>query len=143
MLPGNTIPCAKLINADGDSLELSSLRGKYAYIGFCSLESMECMQQFEYLKYFYHKHGKYLDICIVLPESEKEMIASFTDENSIPWKFWYGVNEKTLFKEFKVQAFPVFYLLDREGKLLMSPAVMPSKGFEQQLFNILKGRGEI
>ncbi len=143
MIAGNNLPSAKLMNIDGDSLELSSLRGKYTYIGFCSLESMECMQQFEYLKYFYHKHGKYLDICIILPESEKKMIPSYTDENSIPWKFWYSANEKIMFKEYKVQAFPVFYLLDREGKLLMSPAVFPSKDFEQNLFNILRGRGEI
>jgi hypothetical protein len=143
LLPGSLPPSSLLMNADGDSTDISSFRGKYCYIGFCSLDNLGCLGEFEYLKYFYHKHGKFLDIVIILPESEKDRIPSFTDENAIPWKFWYCLNSIKTLKEYKVRAYPVFYLLDREGKLIMSPAILPSAGFEQQLFNILKGRREI
>jgi hypothetical protein len=143
LLPGNSPPYAILMNLEGDSVEISSARGKYSYIGFCSLTNLESLKEFEYLKYFYHKHGKYLDFLIILPESEKDNIQTFTDENSIPWKFWYCRDGNKILKDYKVKAFPVFYLLDREGKLIMSPATLPSAGFEKQLFSILKGRGEI
>jgi hypothetical protein len=143
LLPGNTPPLATLLNLNGDSLDISSHRGKYSYIGFCSLSNLESLQEFEYLKYFYHKYGEYLDFLIILPESEKDNILLFTDENSTPWKFWYCRDGRKILKDYKVRAFPVFYLLDREGKLIMSPAILPSAGFEKQLFSILKGRGEI
>jgi hypothetical protein len=143
LLPGNFPPVALLLNADGDSLDLASLHGKYTYIGFCSLDNLGCQKEFEYLKYFFHKHGKYLDLVIILPGSEKDRISSFTEENSIPWKFWYSLNDKKILNDYKVRAYPVFYLLNRDGKLMMSPAILPSAGFEQQLFNILKGKGEI
>ncbi len=143
LLPGNSPPSALLKNTSGEVMEIQSSKGKYSYIGFCSLNNLECQQEFEYLKYFYHKHGKYLNILIIVPESESDKIESFTDENAIPWKFWYSEDSKKILKDYKVRAFPVFYLLDREGKLLMSPAILPSAGFEKQLFNILKSKGDI
>ncbi len=143
LLQGGPPPSAFVFNAAGDSLDLSSLKGKYSYLGFCSINNMECLQEFEYLKYFFHKHSKYLNILVILPESEKNTIASFTEDNSIPWTFWYSMDNSSILKDYKVMAYPVFYLLDREGKLTMSPASMPSAGFEQHLFKILKGRGEI
>jgi hypothetical protein len=143
LLPGNIPPYAEVSDFDGNRLEISSLQGKYSYIGFCSLDNLECLQEFEYLKYFFYKHGKYLEIIIILPESEKNRIPSFSDENSIPWKFWYSPDKSKILKDYKVRSYPVFYLLDREGKLIMSPATLPSVGFERQLFSILKGRNEI
>jgi hypothetical protein len=143
LLPGNSPPSEILVNLDGDSVDISTSTGKYNYIGFCSLINLESLQEFEYLKYFYSKYGEYLDFRIILPESEKDNISSFTNENSIPWKFWYYREVSKILNDYKVRAFPVFYLLDREGKLLMSPATLPSAGFEKQLFSILKGRGEI
>jgi hypothetical protein len=142
LLIGQFPPHAILKNTEGDSIELSSLQGKYSYIGFCSLDNIGCQKEFEYLKYFYHKHGKFLDFIIILPESEKDRIASYTYENSIPWKFWY-MNNRDVLKLYNVKAFPMFYLVDREGKLILSPAILPSAGFEKYLFQLLKGKGEI
>jgi len=143
LLPGNDPPAALLMNSGGDTMQITSQTRKYSYIGFCSLNSIECQQEFEYLKYFYHKHGKYLNVLIILPETEKDLIRSFTDENTIPWEFWYSIDREQIQKDYKVRAYPVFYLFDRDNKILMSPATLPSAGFEQQLFKILKSKGEI
>ncbi|MCB8994576.1 MAG: TlpA family protein disulfide reductase [Bacteroidales bacterium] len=143
LVTGNLPPSGLIKNMDGDSLNLANLKGKYTYIGFCSLNNIGCQQEFEYLKYFFFKQGKYLDILVIVPESERKQIESFTDEHSIPWKFWFGVNDQKILNDYNVKAYPVFFLLDREGKLLMSPAPLPSAGFEKQLFGILRGKGEI
>lgn len=143
LLPGHSPPPSILSNLKGDTMSINLSGGKYEYLGFCSLHNLECQQEFEYLKYFYHKHGKYLNIVIVIPETEKDLIPGFTEENSIPWDFWFSTNGKKTLKDYKIRSYPVFYLFDREGKILMSPATLPSAGFEQQLFKILKSRSEI
>ncbi len=143
LLVGNLPPSARIFNDTGDTLDLSKLHGKYTYIGFCSLDNLSCQQEFEYLKYFYHKHSEYLDIIVILPGSETDQVLSFSDQNSIPWKFWQAKENSQILEDYKVMAFPVFYLLDRDGKLIMSPAILPSDGFEQRLFSILKARKEI
>jgi hypothetical protein len=143
LIPGSYPPGEILLNTEGDSLDMGSLRGKYSYIGFCSLDNLGCQKEFEYLKYLYHKHGKFLEFVIIVPESEKDRISAFSYENSIPWKFWYAPNSSSITKNYKIKAYPVFYLLDREGKFIMSPASLPSAGFEQQLFNILKSKKEL
>jgi hypothetical protein len=42
-----------------------------------------------------------------------------------------------------VRAFPTAYLLDPEGRLILSPSPLPSDGFEQRLFRIMRSRGDI
>jgi hypothetical protein len=143
LLSGNIPPEAKVYSKGNDTLDLSLLRGKYFYFGFCSLDNLESLQEFEYLKYFSSKYGKYLDIFILLPEAERDRSEAFAYENSIPWKFWFYPAAGSIIKDYKVRNFPVFYLLDRDGKLIGSPATLPSAGFEQQLFAILKSRKEI
>jgi len=143
LLPGTLPPNSVLLDIEGNNLNINTLTGKYNYIGFCSLENLESLKEFEYLKYFYHKYSKYLDLVILLPETDKDRITGFTDENSIPWKFWYYPDTSRILKDYKVNVFPVFYLLDKEGKIVMSPATSPSEGFEQHLFNILKSKGDI
>lgn len=143
LLPGMPPPSAVVFDISGDTLQLAGMRGKYSYIGFCSLDNIGCQKEFEYLKYFYHKYSKYLEILVILPESEKDKIESFTEENSIPWKFRYAPDRDKIYKDYKIRAFPEFYLLDKDGKIIMSPATLPSAGFEQQLFSIMKSKGDI
>lgn len=143
LLPGTVPPSGMIVDIEGNRKDITAFSGKYIYLGFCSLNNLECLREFEYLKYYYSKHSNYLDILIILPETEKNLISSFTYENSIPWKFWYCEDCNTLENNYKVKAYPVFYLLKPDGKLLLSPAMMPSGNFEKEFFNILKAAGEI
>ncbi len=122
---------------------LEDFKGKYLYIGFCSLENLGCLKELEYLKYQNSKYSKYLQIVIVVPENEKDNINSFNDLNSISWPILFSEYTPDLFRKFKIKTFPLFYLIDKEGKFLLSPSPLPSENFEQVLFQIMHARGEI
>jgi len=143
LLPGYPSPDFRLRNSDGREYSSESFRGKYCYIGFCSLNNRECQREFEYLKLQNSRHSKYLQIVTVVPEKEKDLIGEFKDFNSVTWPVLYSVNEKSTFRDFKVKTYPVFYLFDKTGKFLLSPSPLPSENFEQVLFRIIRSRGEI
>jgi len=46
-------------------------------------------------------------------------------------------------RDYDVRAFPTYYLIDREGKLAISPAPAPGDDFEARLFSLLRSRGEL
>ena len=49
----------------------------------------------------------------------------------------------SLLDDYRVKAFPVAFLLDRDGKLIYSPSALPSDKFEQRFFQLMRSRGEI
>jgi hypothetical protein len=72
-----------------------------------------------------------------------EKVMDFMKRNDYPWKaLYYGDNDKLL-DDYMVKAFPVAYLIGPDGTLILSPAPLPTDGFEQQLFRIMRSRGDI
>jgi len=46
-------------------------------------------------------------------------------------------------KEYDIRAFPTYFLIGPDGKLILSPAPSPAEDFEQRLFEIMKARGDL
>lgn len=143
MQPGYYPPGFTLYNVKGKEYTPESLKGKYCYIGFCSLSNLGCQKEFEYLKYQDSKHRNYLQIITIVPEKEKEEISSFVDFNSITWLVLYSKDGESLCRDYKVKAFPSFFLIDKDGKLVLSPSPLPSENFEQALFRVMRSKGDI
>jgi peroxiredoxin len=141
--PGYYPPQFTLKSIDGNEYTLESFKGKYCYLGFCSLSNLGCLKEFEYLKYQNSKHNKYLQIITIVPEKEKQEISAFVNINSVSWLILYSKNGESLCRDYKVKAFPLFFLIDKEGKLVLSPSPLPSENFEKVLFSVLRAKGDI
>jgi hypothetical protein len=46
-------------------------------------------------------------------------------------------------KEYDIRAFPTYFLIGPDGKLILSPAPSPSEDFESELFEVMKARGDL
>lgn len=141
--PGFQAPGFRLVELSGDSLSLSSYEGNYLLLGFCQLENISCLKEFEYLKYLYSKHHEYLKILTIIAGNSDKDAENFLEQNNISWEVIRMNPENPLFTEYEVKSFPVFYLIGKDGKLILSPSPNPSLGLEQQLFSIMKSRGDI
>ncbi len=138
---GYPSPSFRLQDISGDSLRSDSLKGDYVLIGFCDAQSKDCLKEFEYLKYLHDKHNDYLKIITVIPTSETHLPA-ILESNSSGWSVVSSPSGDSLMTRFNVRAMPVFYLIDRNGNLLLSPAMNPSEGLEQKLFTIMRDAGD-
>jgi hypothetical protein len=101
------------------------------------------MMEYPFLQSFAEKHSDYLNVVTIMASEERSELAEFMKRNGYDWKALHYEYQPGVLSDYQVRAYPTAYLIDREGKLLLSPATLPTDGFEQQLFRIMRSRGEI
>jgi hypothetical protein len=140
---GHSPPDFNLQGTDGQIYAPGDFKGKYLFLLFCTPDHYGCMMEFPFLKSFHSKHSEYLEVVTVMVAEEFQQVKEFMTRNGYPWKALYYDGRTDLLEEYRVRAFPTAYLIGRDGNMLLSPGTLPSEGFEQHLFRIMRSRGEI
>lgn len=143
LLAGFPPPGFNLYNGDSVLVSLDDFKGKYVYLNFCSCFSYTCLNEFKMLDVLYNKHRDLLEIVTIIIDNDDDIINSFLKRSNYEWTFLHYGNQSGIFREYDVRAFPLYYLIDREGKLAMSPAPTPGEEFEARFFKLMRGRGEL
>ncbi len=140
LVTGNTPPEISLKDLDGKTWSLSDFEGKYTYLFFGTTDQYGCMMEYPFL---IEKHAAYLNVITVMTSEDRNKLDDFMHRNAYSWMVLHYEGQPGVLDDYLVKAYPTAYLIDRNGKLLLSPATLPSEGFEQQLFRIMRSRGEI
>jgi peroxiredoxin len=143
LMVGHPPPQFRLPDLEGNIRSSGDFKGKYTYLFFCTPEHYGCMMEYPYLQSFHEKHAAYLNVVSIMVAEGGEQLRDFAERNGYGWEILFYGEERAILNDFQIRAFPTAFLLDREGTLLLSPSPLPSDGFEQQLFRIMRSRGEI
>ncbi|MCK4921954.1 MAG: TlpA family protein disulfide reductase [Bacteroidales bacterium] len=134
------VPEFELTNLHGNQIHIQDFQGKYVYIGFCNLIDLSCLREVEYLKLLYARQSENIEILYCIIGEENSDIESFIERNNIKWEIIPLKYDNKVLSDYKVMAFPVFYLIDKDGTLLKNPAPNPSENFELFFIEILRSR---
>ena len=140
---GHPPPVFTLPGTDGTSYSLGDSAGKYIFILFCTPDHYGCMMEFPFLQSYHVKHSEYLEVLTVMVAENAALVEDFMTRNGYGWKALYYDDRLDILKDYRVKAFPTAYLIGPDGNMVLSPGTLPSEGFEQQLFRIMRSRGEI
>jgi peroxiredoxin len=140
---GNTPPEFELTDQKNRVVTLDDFRGKYVYLNFCTPDNYSCLKEYPFLKAIHDIHNEYLAVVTVMITEEHESMVRFMEKNRYDWTSLFYGNDENLLIDYNVRAYPTYYLLDPEGTLLRSPAALATEGFEQQLFGIMRARGDL
>jgi len=143
LVTGHSPPPFNLKDLNGRSWSLDDFKGKYTYLFFGTTDHYGCMMEYPYLQSYVEKHSAYLNVVTVMVSEDETKLEDFMQRNNYTWLVLHYSGQTELLDDYMVRAYPIAYLIDRDGKLLLSPATLPSEGFEQQLFRIMRSRGEI
>jgi len=143
LLPGYAPPQFSLLNADSIPVSLAGLKGKYVYLCFCSCFSYSCLKEFDMLQRLNLKYSKYLQIVLISVDPELSEMRRFVSKTDYKWMFLHFGKQPEIIKEYDIRGYPTYFLIDKEGKLLLSPAPSPFENMELKLFDIMKARGDI
>ena len=132
-------PDFKLRDKLGFKRSLKSFRDKFVYLNFCHPELLPCQEQLPMLQKYYINHPKDFEIVtIIYGLSYKEFKRFVRSHKEYDWTFLYGGDDKQLLHQYKVVAFPTYYLISPDGKLLANPAPSPIENFEQVFIPVYK-----
>ncbi len=140
---GSKPPPFELTDRKGRKSTLEDYRGKYIYLNFCTPDNYSCLKEFPFLNVLYKTHNNYLEIVTVMVTENFESMNEFMKKNRYDWTALFYGNDENLLLDYDVKAFPTCYLMDPEGKIVQSPAALATEGLEQQLFRIMKSRGDL
>jgi hypothetical protein len=73
----------------------------------------------------------------------EEVLRQFLAKNKYDWKFLLYDRQPGVLKDYDIRAYPTYFLIGPDGKLILSPAPSPSENFESRLFEIMKARGDL
>lgn len=124
----------------GKMKSLSSFRGKYLYLQFANTETYSSQAEFDVLKRIF---DRYKGVCIfvtILTDKDREKAKKFIADNNLNWTFLFANDNDKVIADYKVKAYPTYYLIDPSGMLVMSPAPSPAENFEKYLFKIIEGQ---
>jgi peroxiredoxin len=136
-------PQFELRDTDGNFVKLSDFKGKYVYLNFCTCQSYACLNEFNLLADLYKRHIDKLTIITIATDPMEEVLRQFLAKNQYDWKFLHYDNQPEILKEYDIRAFPTYFLIGPDGKLIFSPALSPSENFELQLFEVMRERGDL
>ena len=143
LMAGHAPPRFRLPDLGGELVTPETLEGKYTYLFFCTPDHYGCMMEYPFLQSFQEKHADYLQVVSVMVAASEEEVSDFVERNRYGWRILYYGGDTGILRDYQVRAFPTAYLIGPDGKLILSPSSLPSDGFEQQLFRIMRSRGEI
>jgi peroxiredoxin len=143
LLAGYAPPAFELMDTDGKPTTLDDFKGKYVYLNFCTCQSYACLNEFNSLSVLNAKYAGKLILLTIATDPMDEVLRQFLAKNKYNWKFLLYDRQPDVLKEYDIRAFPTYFLIGPDGKLILSPAPSPSEDFESRLFEIMKARGDL
>jgi hypothetical protein len=135
-------PPFELYGHDSTLIRLDDFSGEYVYLGFCNSFSYACIKEFELLKDLNSRYEKYLKIVTILIDDSFETMLNLVQSNNYSWTFLHYSHHPEILDDYDIKGYPTYFLIDKNGTLLASPAISPAEGFERYLYNILRSRNE-
>jgi peroxiredoxin len=136
-------PDFELVDADSNRVRLKDFSGKYVYLCFCTNSSYTCLNEYKLLRDIYQRHHEKLAIVIISTDPYDLSFDQFRSKNDYQWVFLYYGHQPGVIKDFDIRAFPTYFLIGPDGKLIYSPAAAPSENFELKLFEAMRARGDL
>lgn len=141
LLPGYNPPDFNLYDINGNLKNLQNYRGKYVYLNFCNTASYSCLMEFDLLNDIQNRHKNNLIIVTISTDSLVNSFKQFVETKGYNWEFLHYGNYPEILKEYDIRSFPTYFLIDPQGKLVMSPAPSPSEYFEYKFINLVREKG--
>ena len=130
--PGYAAPDFNLPGHLGIHKSLKNYRGKFIYLNFCHPKSLACQEQLPLLKRYAQGGPDDFTVVTILYGVDKKQFKEFLKKHKdYNWPILRAGNNHQLLKKYKVVAFPTYYLIDPDGKLLTSPAPAPTENFDE------------
>jgi len=135
---GGKAPAIRLSNLKKETFTLDKFSGKFVYIGFFNSRSTDCRAELDSIVPLEKKLRQVLHVVSISLDDDFENAAKLWKLKGYSWELLNGAKQKQLIINYNASITPIFYLIDPNGKLQLSPSLSPSQGFEPLFLKILR-----
>ena len=133
---GSKFPSQKTIH-DKDSKDF---RGYMVLLCFCTTTSYSCIQDFDLLNRFQERYSEHLRIISICADQDSASMHRFVKATHYQWTFLHYGDAPNLIRDYDVRTYPTYFLLDPEGRIILSPAPGPQENLDRILFEQFRQR---
>jgi len=139
LLPGSAAPDFGLLNVKRDTVRLSHFADRYIYLNFFATWCTDCLEQFKKQEALHRKYGDKIIFISVNIDEDTNAFKTFVKQNpKYNWYFLRTGKDRSVIKDYNAGSVPMYYLIDRQGNFIQSPAMKPDEGIERKLDVLLK-----
>ncbi|MDZ7737636.1 MAG: hypothetical protein U5K32_00925 [Bacteroidales bacterium] len=128
--PGNKPPGFSLENKDGEIYTLDSLRGKHTILVFGTVALPDTRAELDILNTWTGQYDEQLSVLVILLDKDFESSLEKLGEGNYDFIFLDGYGSGSLEEIYELKYLPAFYFLDRDMRLIESPAPFPSENLK-------------
>jgi hypothetical protein len=136
----NGTPAPNIVgyNANGKEISTQDFKSKFVYINFVHTKNYACKKDLQAIASIARDFKKELDVVTVILDEDPEAAFSYLKPLNYKWTLiHFGGNGKTLLN-YDIKAMPVYYLVDPDGNLVLSPAPGPEENFAANFVQVLR-----
>lgn len=129
---GSTAPDFTALTKDSTFFNLYSINKQHIYLSFFSLKSPNSLKELKELQVLYDKFGNKLKIVSICVDDDFKAFKDFVKANPqykwlILWNY-QPTNDFSAKTKYNVKATPLFFLINTDKTLMLSPSPAPSDG---------------
>jgi thiol-disulfide isomerase/thioredoxin len=135
---GSLAPHFTGVNKAGVEIDpIEKFKGRYIYIFFFATWNTHSMAEFRYMESLQQKYGKQIEFVSISLDPDTNAFKAFLKANpKYKWTILhFDFNEK-IKSDYNLYSVPAGFIIDKEGKLYVSPADNPSGDLEYNLYKI-------
>ncbi|MCX6247882.1 MAG: TlpA disulfide reductase family protein [Bacteroidetes bacterium] len=135
---GSAAPEFTLQDRYRKKVSLRDFRGKPVLLSFWTTYCQKCLSEMEMVKPLYDKYRNGMTFVSISADKEFVKMLFFLNlKKDFSWTFLHLGSEFGLLREYDVRAFPLFVLIDSQGRIVQYPADLPDAGLESSLEKLL------
>jgi hypothetical protein len=123
LVPGGKSPDFALKNQQGEMKTLANYRNKYLYIQFMDPSSLKSTLETDPLLKLHQQYKEDVTFITICPERMSEDAKNALAK--LPWEIYITEETNPVFKNFKVETYPAYVLIDETGFIVAAPALSP------------------
>ena len=115
----------KFTSVDGQSIDLSKMRGKVVLVDFWATWCPPCRGEVPNVVAAYQKyHDKGFEIVGISLDQDKDALVAFTKENGMVWPQYFDGKgwDNDISKGFGIDSIPAMWLVGKDGKVITTDA---------------------
>ena len=137
--PGTKAPEFTLLNREQKMFSLKSLLGKPVVLCFWTTYCEGCLSEMDMIRPLYDKYQENVHfVCISADKYFSKMLYFINLKKDYVWNFVNIGDQSDVLKDYDVRTYPLFVLIDKDGRINKYPAGQPGSGLELDLQKLLE-----